>query len=100
MTHDNAHLYLPHVEALRDGELQSFENGRWIDCGGTNFTLSPDHYRRRPKPRERWVNVYPLTTGGCSESIWKTRGQADNYASDGRSECVHYREVLPGEEKP
>lgn len=57
MNKDNAHLYLPHVQALADGELQYLGQGDWYDWGTPecSFSFPPEHYRRKPKPRVYWL---------------------------------------------
>jgi len=50
MNKNNAHLYLPLVEALSKGRtIQiSFKGGRWEDCESLAFGLNPEEYRIKP----------------------------------------------------
>ena len=57
MNKDNAHLYLPLVQALADGRvIQSVDSdGEWFDMSDPQFCSKPDRYRIKPEPREWWV---------------------------------------------
>lgn len=65
MNKDNAHLYLPFVQALKDGKTvqvnHNFRNSDlkpvWESSPETAFTLPPEAYRIKPEPREVWVVV-------------------------------------------
>jgi len=64
MTKENAHIYLPLVQALADGELQfdisdPGKPPRWSPQSVAEFNYPPERYRRKPKPREWWANIYP-----------------------------------------
>lgn len=86
MTTANAKDYLPAVEALRDGELEErFAHG-WEFVIHAEFDKPPDHYRRRPKPREFWVRVgeYGAVT------IFNVKPHLEDF-----KEIIHVREVLP-----
>jgi hypothetical protein len=50
MNKENAHLYLPLVQALADGELQTRETiyDQWEDSPLANFCKGPECYRRKP----------------------------------------------------
>jgi len=55
MNKENAHLYLPLVQALAEGKTIQFNQGdAWIDAA-TNADFkwldSPDNYRVKPEPR-------------------------------------------------
>ena len=56
MTRDNAHLYLPLVQALADGQTIQANRGtvaepRWEDLPeAVLFTCEPHLYRAAPKP--------------------------------------------------
>lgn len=53
MNKNNAHLYLPFVQALVDGKtLQLLENGEWVDLPAVSFTQNPKNYRIKPEPRK------------------------------------------------
>jgi len=52
MNKENAHLYLPLVQALADGKtIQTKFGGNWCDDFGPDFTLQPKNYRIKPQPR-------------------------------------------------
>jgi hypothetical protein len=63
MNKENAHLYLPLVQALADGKtiqtaLHFVTNEfQWEDMEDLLLNLPPDHYRIKPEPRtfEMWV---------------------------------------------
>ena len=59
MNKENAHLYLPLVQALVDGNDVQWRNhdGEWFNSE-PDFTDFSDHYRIKPKPLEVniWVN--------------------------------------------
>jgi len=58
MNKDNAHLYLPLVQALADGfivQRQAIGFDTWQNIGDYEFCLPPEHYRIKPEPIERWV---------------------------------------------
>ena len=57
MNQKNAHLYLPLVQALADGELQCCYNDKWFDWNSPecDFDRPPDRYRRKPEPRVYWL---------------------------------------------
>jgi len=71
MNKENAHLYLPLVQALADGKTIQFEfNGVWTDSANhAEFTWQYDsnQYRIKPEPRtfEMWLaphgTMYPLS---------------------------------------
>ncbi len=54
MNAENAHLYEPHLKALKEGKLQTSNfQGQWSDEREVSFTMEPDRYRRRPEPKFR-----------------------------------------------
>ena len=69
ITKENAHLYLPLVQALKDGKtLQVTNLHEWVDVELTFFRLPPEQYRIKPEPLEIniWVddaNNTPLLRG-------------------------------------
>lgn len=92
MNKDNAHLYLPLVQALADGKVIQSSSGYkdarvWVDRMEVSLTGEPECYRIKPEPREGWIVV---TGPGAlmSES-------AARCISGGRYEVIHVREVLP-----
>ena len=53
MTKEDAHLYLPLVQALADGKtLQLWDHDEWMDLHTLSFTSDPKHYRIKPEPRK------------------------------------------------
>lgn len=53
MNKDNAHLYLPLVQALADGKTIQYKspyNDKWEDKTSVQFDSSPDQYRIKPEP--------------------------------------------------
>lgn len=65
MNAQNAHLYLPLVQALADGELQQRRvMGGWEDVtGNCEFEDAPEWYRRKP------VTQLWLRNAECSAGI-------------------------------
>ena len=67
MNKENAHLYLPLVQALAEGKTiqnTSRDKKEWWDAETLSFTMPPDHYRIKPeppKPLDVWVYVNPKT---------------------------------------
>lgn len=61
MNRENARQYIPHLEALADGELElnlgTLNNPIWENRNSVHFDCPAEYYRRRPKPREVWVVV-------------------------------------------
>jgi hypothetical protein len=53
MNKENAHLYLPLVQALADGKTIQFlnVNSNWDDCVRVDFNSEPKFYRIKPEPR-------------------------------------------------
>jgi hypothetical protein len=87
----NAHKYLPLVEALRDGELQEQGlDGKWYDCHRCALSMEPERYRRKPEPRELWVNIHK--TGGMYAH--ETRDSALINKGGGLAETIRVREVI------
>ena len=68
MNKENAHLYLPLVQALVDGKIIQFktDSGNWKDGVDLGFSLNPEYYRIKPEPRtfEMWITpigtMYPI----------------------------------------
>lgn len=72
MNKDNAHLYLPFVQALADGKtLQVLEGSEWVDLPSASFTNIPENYRIKPEPRKWtvWIDQfgYMQSTGHLSK---------------------------------
>ena len=92
MNKDNAHLYLPLVQALADGRvIQSVDSdGEWFDMSDPQFCSKPDRYRIKPEPREWWAVVTPkgsIWATHCLETFAQNCAQATGY------QVVHVREV-------
>lgn len=74
MNKDNAHEYLPLVQALADGkQLQvpiryNLDQIKWEDCDEISFIYTADQYRIKPEPRTfpLWINRY---TGAIADNI-------------------------------
>jgi len=98
MNKDNAHLYLPLVQALADGKViqvsAGFKSARvWSDLENVEFTESPGRYRIKPEPREWWLVLDP------KGRIWATF-ESEDAARDVSGKhlaanfpIVHVREV-------
>lgn len=60
MNQQNAHEYLPLVQALADGKTIQFnDGGDWVDVAELNTVpYDPDEYRIKPKPRtfDLWLD--------------------------------------------
>ena len=71
MNKENAHEYLPLVQALADGRtLQKDFHGKWEDSKEIHFDMHPEYYRIKPEPRtfEMWLyhpigRMYPFVEG-------------------------------------
>jgi len=51
MNAQNAHEYLPLVQALANGKMIQALGGEWFDIDDVNFNWPPDEYRIKPEPR-------------------------------------------------
>ena len=62
MNKTDAHLYLPLVQALADGNTLQCKDitGEWIDLLNVTLAGEPQHYRIKPEPRvwEVWIDQY------------------------------------------
>ena len=73
MTKENAHLYLPLVQALADGKILQAKNidGEWFDLDTIALGGEPKHYRIKPEPRvwKVWVDShgYLQSSGNLSK---------------------------------
>lgn len=99
MNQNNAHLYLPLVQALADGELQMRCpcRGTWhdhdpTDCG---FSFPPEHYRRKPKPRVYWLG---FDAGGLVARAFAVEADALTWACQpaGRSVVKFVEDIDSG----
>jgi len=61
MNKENAHLFLPLVQALADGKtIQSIgSDGKWYNCVPCWFALPFEDYRIKPEPRtwDVWLHM-------------------------------------------
>lgn len=76
MNKENAHLYLPLVQALADGELQTREtinSHQWVDSPLANFSKGPELYRRKPNNKSPWYRVAEMKTytALASNNTWQ-----------------------------
>lgn len=64
MNKDNAHLYLPLVQALSEGKVIEVNyssiksNPDWRVQEELVFNYPPESYRVRPEPRRFWITEY------------------------------------------
>jgi|TARA_R110000823_G_scaffold142576_7_gene272617 hypothetical protein len=97
MNKETAHLYLPFVQALADGDDVQYHGSRgWDDPREIYFSNDPENYRIKPKePLEVkiWVN----------NKTNKTGLPANNYfdgANNGVATVRLFREVIPTHKQP
>lgn len=92
MTHSNAHLYLPFVQAMANKKtVQRLYGVEWRDMAAVSFDDPPECYRVKPeppKPREFWIVEY-------SSAVRTVH--ADKITS--ANKIIHVREVLPEDAK-
>ena len=97
MNKDNAHLYLPLVPALADGELplnhRSGQKSEWGDRSITDFMHAPEFYCRKPKLYECWINYYAKEKFPNVCSTYTNKKDAMVGLSDG-GQTIHMREVI------
>lgn len=87
MNSENAHQYLPFIEALTNGKtVQYLHMGEWIDGICLTFDKPPEHYRIKPRPVEYkvWRNK---NTGVMYTVISKS------FLDDDVWECITIREI-------
>ena len=80
MNKDNAHLYLPLVQALAEGKTIQYANKNYPNTGWKtldDFTLAgdPDCYRIKPEPKTAWYRVAETTYGPTTAN-----NEADEHA--------------------
>lgn len=69
MNRDNAHLYLPLVQALADGrtiEIFNSFTGEWEPDIYTMFAGDIKDYRIKPEPKTAWYRVADTDFGPCT----------------------------------
>jgi hypothetical protein len=73
MNKEDAHLYLPFVQALADGKTLQAKNiqGKWIDLSEIEFGGEPEHYRIKPEPRKWkvWLDSHGYIQGTVAEIL-------------------------------
>ena len=96
MNKDNAHKYLPFVQALVEGKTiqeKTVTLHAWDDLIDPHFDRKPENYRIKPEPRVIWLNEYP-----DQSIIWSepqaTKADADEAAERQRIRCVKFVECL------
>jgi hypothetical protein len=89
MNKDNAHLYIPLLQALRDGELEEISGTEWVPLANADFYRTPNCYRRKPKPREFILNVY---SDGLHYGYDDREQARQNRSGDGHT--IRVREVI------
>lgn len=91
MNKENAHLYLPLVQALSERKtIQVYNGSFWDDLSDPEFTRPHQDYRVKPGPRTFWVNEYSNRSFGA---VNHSREEADRHAGDGRSRTIKLVEV-------
>ena len=87
MNSENAHLYLPLIQALAEGktiQMLSADGNSWDDYSDVCFTHESNQYRVKPEPRE-WLCV-------VSQAGYLLDAESVNPA--GRP-LIRVREILP-----
>jgi hypothetical protein len=76
MNKENAHLYLPLVQALADGKTIQLKTGDyWNDSGELVFSLLPDDYRIKPEPRTFVMYINKHTNHICHSNPYDSNWQ-------------------------
>lgn len=69
MNAQNAHEYLPLVQALANGEtIQCINRGGWVDVESLYTVYRPDEYRIKPKPRTFEIVRSKLSCGSIYDA--------------------------------
>lgn len=87
MNKENAHQFLPFVEALAAGktiQIRHTEDDVWTDAFNPSFSFEPERYRVKPEPREWTLHVY-----GDGSAVFDIGGLAAP-----RGETIRVREIL------
>ena len=92
MNKENAHLFLPLIQALADGktiqmrDVVSEKVTLWDDLDPSDiyFRAPPEEYRIKPEPRMFVIYINKLTNQICHKK----------YGSDSNWECITVQEVL------
>ena len=67
MNQQNAHLYLPLIQALAEGKTIQHRhnpNHEWFNNDAPTFQAEPESYRIKPEPRE-WIGKIIDTRWSC-----------------------------------
>lgn len=111
MTKENAHLYLPLVQAFADGKPLELRllSGDWVDAGDPiHFSDKPDRYRIKPEPVMVPLGPEDVEPGSVIRSTvnpngWMTITFIRNegvglvrYKEDAHSTFTPYAELLSG----
>lgn len=76
MTKETAHLYLPLLQALVNGNTLQCKDitGEWSDLLNVTLAGEPQHYRIKPEPRrwKVWVDSHGFIQGALAEIVAKT----------------------------
>lgn len=94
MNKENAHLYLPFVQALADGitiEQQHYGDGKWNSFTDYNFSMPSENYRIKSEPRVFWTNIY--RSGENGGNLYTDRNTAVN-SSGFDAETIKLIEVI------
>lgn len=94
MNKKDAHLYLPLVQALADGNTLQCKDitGEWLDLLNVTLAGEPQDYRIKPEHR-RW-NVWVDPNGFIDNAgyVWASRGLQESPAG---WEQIEVTEILP-----
>ncbi len=74
MTKDNAHLYLPLVQALADKKTIQYFKAEWVDMPEIDFSGQASRYRIKPTPALIPLGPEDVPPG----SVIQERNRADN----------------------
>jgi len=89
MNKDNAHKFLPLVQALADGKTIQFEHidGHWEDGVNLEFGFDAKSYRIKPEPRtwKIWAHENDKDIMPSIPTSWNT---------DDSWKCITVQEVL------
>ena len=89
MNQQNAHEYLPLVQALANGlTIQCNDGGKWVDVESLYTDVyGPDEYRIKPKPR-----TFEMLRHIPSGVMYPSR--CDDYNSGNQCELITVMEVI------
>lgn len=97
MNKDNAHLYLPLIQALAEGKtIQVYipYNKTWVDKDNLKFDASPDQYRIKPESiTQEFYYVRHKTSNLPKEYavfLYSSRKSAEEYLKDINSNGENY----------